>query len=142
MLADIVHLELAVFEEGPGEWREQRQAGFSWSEMRIHNPHGQQLWIELAHSAACRSKAAEAAPAACSSSSQYGLLEQAFQPGTQDTNFSSSFHRLLTKPLLFSRRGANEPRSPPAAPAANTPPGLLPLPIPQKQQAWWWFSGG
>lgn len=51
VLADFVHSQFAAPEEGSGGWREQRQAGFrrspgsGWAEIRIHNQHGQQMWV-------------------------------------------------------------------------------------------------
>lgn len=50
-------------EEGPGDWRNQRQVGFSrlpesgWVELRIYNQHGQQILIQLASPVGCGSTA-------------------------------------------------------------------------------------
>lgn len=51
VLADFAHSQFAAPEEGSGCWREQRQTGFrrspgsGWAEIRIHNQHGQQMWV-------------------------------------------------------------------------------------------------
>lgn len=48
VLADFAHSQFTASEEGPGGWREQRQASFSrspGSEIKIHNQHGQQVCV-------------------------------------------------------------------------------------------------
>lgn len=118
VLADFLHSQFTAPKEGPGDWREQRQAGVSrspgsgWAEVRIDNQCGQQTWVWLASSTRRGSKAAGTAPAlySCfhsSSPRQHSLLVQSFQPGTtgtEHTNSDNSLHGLLTKTTITQQQ--------------------------------------
>lgn len=123
-------------EEGPGGWREQKQAGFSrlpgwgWVELGIYNQHGQQIPVWLETPAGCGNTAVHHSTRLLVPSfltRWQSLFTQSSQPyttGTEHTYFIKRPPRPSGINTITQQSGAAEapiPASHVSPPAANTP---------------------